>query len=91
MTPPIQYDLADGSAHCRRLLNAMTTETVSKDEVRNDRVGTNYPILIQSVVVIVTSPSRLHLCIYKLTLVEHKCVQSTLVAVTIATGIGAAS
>ena len=39
----------------------MATESVSEDEVLNDRVGTNYPILVQGVVVIVTCPGRLQL------------------------------
>ena len=52
----IKYNLTDGSSHCGRLLDTVTTESIGKGEVRNDRVGTNYPILIEGVVFVVTRP-----------------------------------
>ncbi len=57
----IQYDLADCHTHCWGLLDSVATEPIGKDQVGDDRMCPNDSIMVNCIVLIVTSPCTLNL------------------------------
>ena len=58
---PVYYDLTDSPAYSWRLLDSMSAESINKYEIGNDRVRTNYSILVKSVELVIASPCTLNL------------------------------
>ena len=57
----IQYQLAHCPAHRRSLLETMAAEAVGEDQVGDDRMGSDDGILVERVVLVITSPCTLNL------------------------------